>query len=138
MPATTPATRHSARVISQTTSIARWVGMPQLRARVGLAAVARMAFPNRVYLSKPCMASIMMTATTMIAIWAVVSTSPLDRRSGPWSITYEDVKYPTIGSSTLAIISDAARDTITIPMRLVPLGWHAAYTNRFRRAQSTA
>jgi hypothetical protein len=45
---TTPASPHSAPVSAQVTVITRPVRMPQLRARVRLAAVARIAFPSLV------------------------------------------------------------------------------------------
>ena len=45
---TTPASPHSAPVIAQVTVITRDVRIPQLRARVRLAAVARIALPSRV------------------------------------------------------------------------------------------
>ena len=67
IPATTPATPQRAPVISQARSITRWVGMPQLRARVGLAAVARIALPSRVKWSRPWITSMVITATAMIA-----------------------------------------------------------------------
>ena len=48
MPATVPARPQRAPVISHARSTTRAVGMPQLRARVGLAAVARIALPSLV------------------------------------------------------------------------------------------
>ncbi len=51
IPATVPATPQRAPVISQTRSTTRCVGMPQLRARLALAAVARIALPSRVKVS---------------------------------------------------------------------------------------
>jgi hypothetical protein len=48
MAATVPARPHRAPVSSQTRSMTRPVGMPQLRASDGLAAVARFALPSRV------------------------------------------------------------------------------------------
>src|ERR1700674_236405 len=114
--ATTPAKPHNAPVISQTTSTTRWVGMPQLRASVGLADVARIALPSFVYVRSPWIRSMTTTARPMIAIWLVVSVMLPIRTRLPPVFWYEELKAPTIGSSRLAIMSDTASETMTIPM----------------------
>ena len=61
----TPASPHSSPDSSQAPSMTRRVCTPQLRASAGSLAVARMALPSRVYLSRPCNAA---SATAAIAI----------------------------------------------------------------------
>ena len=74
--ATVPARPHSAPVMTQTASMIRPVAIPQARASVGLAAVARIALPMRVNVSRAWMAAIAARAMVMIATCADVRTRP--------------------------------------------------------------
>src|SRR5207237_10258294 len=76
--ATVPARPHSAPVMTQTRSMIRPVEIPQARASVGLAAVARIALPMRVNVSSAWMAAIAATAMMMIAIYTEVRTKPTE------------------------------------------------------------
>ena len=80
----TPARPHSAPVIAQVTVITRAVLIPQLRASVLLAAVARIALPSLVYRSSTCVPTMTSTLSPMTTSCTAVSTSPPARTDGPW------------------------------------------------------
>src|SRR5438309_7543087 len=130
MAATVPAAPHSAPVISQTASMMRPVGMPQLRASVGLVAVARTALPRRVNLSSAWIASMAATAMPMTTTCTRVKISPPAVTAASSATTYDTLSYPTRASSTLLSINAAARDTITMPMWEVPRRRNGAYSTR--------
>ena len=83
---TVPASPHRAPVSVQVSVITRPVRIPQLRARVRLAAVARIAFPSFVWRSRRCTPAITITDATMMPIWAPVSVMPPAWIVGPMPI----------------------------------------------------
>src|ERR1700688_5000038 len=80
----TPAIPHRAPDTSQAASITWSVAIPLLRARPGLVAVARIALPSWVRVSRRWTQTIATTAIPMIASWLAVNTIEPRWYDGPW------------------------------------------------------
>ena len=86
MAKTTPASPHSAPVSAQVIVMTRPVLIPQLRASVLLAAVARMALPSFVYRSSACTPAMTTRLSAMTTSCTVVRTRPPARNVRPWAM----------------------------------------------------
>ena len=64
--------------------ITRSVLIPQLRARLRFAAVARIAFPSRVYLIRPWTSTITTKLSPMMTNWTTVSSIDPSLTVAPW------------------------------------------------------